>query len=123
MRENPMSADAIDKKPRLAIVIEGSRSQADHRALSMLAEAASAIGLSVQVLHHGLGRLARFRLRQQLRGFSADLYLVSGAASLTEVRRLATLAGKPVAVSYTHLDVYKRQWQGSASAAAVQKRQ
>ncbi len=100
MRENPMSADAIDKKPRLAIVIEGSRSQADHRALSMLAEAASAIGLSVQVLHHGLGRLARFRLRQQLRGFSADLYLVSGAASLTEVRRLATLAGKPVVACY-----------------------
>ena len=77
------------------MVIEGSRSQADHHALSLLAETAVALGVQVTVLHHGLGRLARFRLRQKLRGLAADLYVVSGAASLEEVRRLATVGPWP----------------------------
>ena len=87
-----MPAEPTDRRPRIAMVIEGSRSQADHHALSLLAETAGALGVQVTVLHHGLGRLARFRLRQKLRGLAADLFVVSGAASLEEVRRLATVA-------------------------------
>lgn len=90
----------MDSRPRLAVVIEGSRSQSDHRALSLVAQSISAQGITVKVLHHGLGRLARFRLRQQLRGFAADLFVVTGDASLAEVHSLATLAGKPVVVCY-----------------------
>ncbi len=82
------------------MVIEGSRSQADHHALSLLAETAGALGVQVTVLHHGLGRLARFRLRQKLRGLAADLFVVSGAASLEEVRRLATVGGTPIVACY-----------------------
>lgn len=86
--------------PRIALVIEGSRSHADHRALSRLAEALQAAGVVVLLLHHGLGRLSRFRLRQQLRGFAADLLVASGAASLEEVRAVAEVTGKPVVVCY-----------------------
>ena len=95
-----MSADTTDNRPRLAIVIEGSRSHADHRALTALAHTATERGCVVSVLHHGLGRLSRHRLRQKLRTFAPDLFVVSGAASLAEVRPLATLRGKPIVACY-----------------------
>lgn len=95
-----MSADSTDNRPRLAMVIEGSRSHADHRALTALAKTATELGCAVTVLHHGLGRLSRHRLRQKLRAFAPDLFVVSGAASLAEVRPLATLSGKPIVACY-----------------------
>lgn len=95
-----MSADTTDNRPRLAMVIEGSRSHADHRALTALARTATELGCAVELLHHGLGRLSRFRLRQKLRAFAPDLFVVSGAASLAEVRPLATLRGTPIVACY-----------------------
>ncbi|HNN54396.1 MAG TPA: polysaccharide deacetylase family protein [Pseudomonadota bacterium] len=101
-----MARQTLDPQaPRIALVIEGSRSHADHRTLSLLADALSDAGVTVQRLHHGLGRLARFRLRQQLRRFAADLVVASGAASIEEVLAVAQPAGKPVVGCYWPLGV------------------
>lgn len=101
-----MATQSTDRlAPRIALVIEGGRSSADHRALSLLADSLLAAGYQVLRLHHGLGRLARFRLRQQLRRFAADLFVVSGAASLDEAQGVATALGKPVVVCYWPLGV------------------
>ena len=78
-----MATQSMDRSlPKIALVIEGGRSHADHQALSRLGDALGAAGFEVLRLHHGLGRLARFRLRQQLRRFLPDLLVVTGAASL-----------------------------------------
>jgi peptidoglycan/xylan/chitin deacetylase (PgdA/CDA1 family) len=81
-------------------VLEGGRSQADHNALVAVAEALERSGARVTLLPHGLGRLARLHLRSRLQQLKPELIVVSGEASLRDVRRLATVLGIPLVAYY-----------------------
>lgn len=82
--------------PRVAFVLEGSRSREDHAALLQVAQALGREGAAISILHHGLGRLAILRLRQELRRLRPELIVVTGAASTRDARRVATLLGCPL---------------------------
>lgn len=86
----------------VAFVLEGARTQADHAALLTIAEALerSGAGAKVTVLYHGLGRLARLHLRSRLRRLRPELIVVTGAASLRDVRQQATVLGCPLLAYY-----------------------
>ena len=79
--------------PRVAFVLEGSRSREDHAALLQVAQALAREGAETPILHHGLGRLAIRQLRQELRRLRPELIVVTGAASTRDVRRVATMLG------------------------------
>lgn len=101
----PVTADRgqdADGEFVVAFVLEGARTQADHAALLTIAEALerSGAGAKVTVLYHGLGRLARLHLRSRLRRLRPELIVVTGAASLRDVRRQATLLGCPLLAYY-----------------------
>lgn len=101
----PPKTEATPKPPaplsaRVALVIEGSRSHADHGALTALGQALASAQLDVQVFRHGLGQLARLHLRRKLVEFAPDLFLVSGATSLRDVQPLAQKQGKPLVACY-----------------------
>ncbi|MFO0573418.1 MAG: polysaccharide deacetylase family protein [Polyangia bacterium] len=106
-RANPTGAAAVPgsgagagASPSIGFVLEGGRSQADHSALVAVAEALERSGARVTLLHHGLGRLARLHLRSRLQKLQPELIVVSGEASLRDVRRLATVLGCPLVAYY-----------------------
>lgn len=81
---------------RVAFVLEGARSREDHAAILQVADALAREGAETPVLHHGLGRLAILRLRQTLRRLRPNLIVVTGAASIRDVRSVATVLGCPL---------------------------
>lgn len=86
--------------PRIAFVLEGGRSNADHDALLGLADATERAGAEVLRLPHGLGRLAGLHLRRGLRLGRPDLVVATGAASLRDARPVARLFGAPLVCCY-----------------------
>lgn len=99
---SPLDPGEAGREFAVAFVLEGARTQADHAALLTIAEALerSGAGAKVTVLYHGLGRLARLHLRSRLRRLRPELIVVTGAASLRDVRQQATVLGCPLLAYY-----------------------